>query len=469
MAKYVAIVKVGDSTPNFTGYRHGDIIQIVPTGYIKDFGSNVYKHFLLLDIDDFLDVQTVFINQRFELDKPTGLYLEKHDGISHCSNYRVDIDGELKKVIGDSKLTDIYNKDYSLSNISIPSLSSVSKHNIDDPRSIAEYVPGSITSGSYDIGGGSNHYANLSLFLADISNLTGNLTGNVLGDFEATAQTNASFSFNSYTLKIEVPEGSGRHQGYEQDSDFVISPNIGGATACYYFLNCVGPGTLDIGWLRVKQIDAATYFLTATYATTLYNVSIHHNIFNSNNLWGQPHPTHLPKVIFNNIYYGNWSYPVNLRSADDVAENNSCYGNTIAYTGNSAANTFRNNCSFAGLNANTYYLVASSTGYNNMDQSTRCEDADFATGSGNVVSATFANEFESNDPTNSGFFKVKSDASNALDGGSTGDYATVDIRGNTRSGTWDIGADEYTTGGSGVTAPTSTLYGPLMGPFGGPI
>ena len=26
-----------------------------------------------------------------------------------------------------------------------------------------------------------------------------------------------------------------------------------------------------------------------------------------------------------------------------------------------------------------------------------------------------------------------------------------------------------TTGGSGVTAPTSTLYGPLMGPFGGPI
>ena len=31
------------------------------------------------------------------------------------------------------------------------------------------------------------------------------------------------------------------------------------------------------------------------------------------------------------------------------------------------------------------------------------------------------------------------------------------------------GVVQAEVGGSGVTAPTSTLYGPLMGPFGGPI
>lgn len=39
--------------------------------------------------------------------------------------------------------------------------------------------------------------------------------------------------------------------------------------------------------------------------------------------------------------------------------------------------------------------------------------------------------------------------------------------GETRSGTWDIGFDEYVAVGG--VAPTGALYGPLVGPMGGPI
>lgn len=50
---------------------------------------------------------------------------------------------------------------------------------------------------------------------------------------------------------------------------------------------------------------------------------------------------------------------------------------------------------------------------------------------------------------------------------SDGNYAfDDDILGNTRSGTWDIGFHEYQVSGN---APTGTFYGPLVGPFGGPV
>lgn len=55
---------------------------------------------------------------------------------------------------------------------------------------------------------------------------------------------------------------------------------------------------------------------------------------------------------------------------------------------------------------------------------------------------------------------------NGTDNPGAGLYSD-DINGDARTSTWDVGADEYIVVGG--NAPTGVFYGPLYGPFGGPI
>ena len=68
--------------------------------------------------------------------------------------------------------------------------------------------------------------------------------------------------------------------------------------------------------------------------------------------------------------------------------------------------------------------------------------------------------------------KAGADAIDAgTDLGTTPTGVNYDIDGRDRDAegdVWDIGADEYVAVG-GAIAPTSIFYGPLVGPFGGPI
>jgi hypothetical protein len=438
MSKYIAKVKVGDSTPELNGYRNGDVLDIVPnTGQF--FGKNVHKNFLLLEVDDKIDVAPVFKNPRTIYNKETWVYEYSDDGLLSTSNYRVDIDNLLK-----SRVNDIYNKDFSLDPIKIDNLSGVVKHNIDDPRSPdTKYIPGTIYSGNYDIAGGANHYASVYEFLVDIGNMTGDITGTVKGDTSEGSDAICTFQLNGHTLKVTV-DPSGRHDGYAQDSDYIQTLATNGTQLAY--LSFANTGTVEFEYLRtVLGSGVSLNNVIRAYSTGYGVVKAHHGLFDNNagsdtcfNMYSTYND---PCYIYSNIFYGGFLYAVTGAPAGSVWENNSVTGCAISFSANSNAFTLRNNCTFNNTNANHYYLVGSATGYNNMDYGTTCEDGDFATGSGNVTGVTGANEFESFDPTSPDFFKPKSN-SRARDGGAAVTYSTAGINGVTRQYP-DIGAYEY--------------------------
>jgi hypothetical protein len=312
-----------------------------------------------------------------------------------------------------------------------------------------------ITNGTYTIGSGGN-YATIHAFLIDIGTLDGDITGNIISDITETLQSTCVINLAGHTLTITTPAGTGRHQGYCQDSDYVI--NYTAIDTSYFFFNeynCAG--TIDISWTRWVMANGVTFF--RPYNTGTYAVNIHHNIFDGNA--GSTIVLSCPaaNIICNyhtNVHFNDVTYGIDGATANCTAENNSFYDCAIAFGCNNTAGTYINNAIF-GMTNRGFYQAGSAIGRHNItyDDSTDW-GADFGTSDGNLINKTFSDNFVSAVSTSSDFLKVKSDAIDVKDAGSaSATLSTIDIRGNTRPATkteWDIGADEYV-----AAAPPATV------------
>lgn len=290
-------------------------------------------------------------------------------------------------------------------------------------------------------------YNTIQLAVADLAaTLTGNCTINITADVTETVMTHFNSALAGYTFTITTPAGTGRHSGYEQAGDYVVTTNMTDSYLLYIEGN--GPGTIEISWTRFNETAVGGDGMFRVYnPATGYTFNFHHNISDcttgakSHIVYGDSKVT---SHIYNNVFiagiYG-WQGMVGT----NIIENNSSYGVAIGWNGTA---TYNNNAVFGGTNR-SFYEVASSTGNANCTyDATGDWGTNFYSGTGNLASKTFDNNFSTSTATNSDFFKVKSDATDVKDvGAAGGTYSTTDIRGNTRPATkteWDIGADEYT-------------------------
>lgn len=234
-----------------------------------------------------------------------------------------------------------------------------------------------------------------------------------------------------------------------------------------------------ISWMELKgpgnNNELAIYY-TGVGAGIQY---VHHCIIHNNHAcsWGGIgvflQDTSTPYAIYRNIVYGWYSCGIRGAYGDVDAYNNTVYecnsGDTAGTAGLelSTAGTIvaKNNGAFDNLQADLEFnggtldnnASSDSTGDNDLD--------DLTTGDQFVnATTTWANTD----------LCLKS-AADLVDAGSdlsgTGYEEideSIDNRGVSISGTWDVGACEYVSAG-GAIAPTAALYGPLVGPLGGPI
>lgn len=158
---------------------------------------------------------------------------------------------------------------------------------------------------------------------------------------------------------------------------------------------------------------------------------------------------HRGGLVYNNIVYNCGAQ--GLSSGGDYGANISFYNNTIynynlrngSYPGlivvgaNNSTTNVKNNLVIAGANGGACFSIGSGTSSNNggsdtsgdTDNLTTSEFVSVTGGSENLHLATGATSI---------------DAGTSLSG-----VFTVDIDGTTRSGTWDIGADEYASAATG--------------------
>lgn len=164
-----------------------------------------------------------------------------------------------------------------------------------------------------------------------------------------------------------------------------------------------------------------------------------------------PETSGVTKVYSNNLIY-DFKVGGYFRSTDSGAlylYNNTCYSNVGSSTcfvirtyGTGATYVYKNN--LANGSAQGYNIdggVASITTGNNLSEDTSSPDTSYRS-----KAVTFVNE-------GSDDFHLDTSDTNAKDAGADLSAATegfsIDIDNDTRSGTWDIGADEFVGGGGG--------------------
>jgi len=248
--------------------------------------------------------------------------------------------------------------------------------------------------------------------------------------------TDATRYINIYTT------GDARHDGREKAvsgrSNYLLTPS-GVGTAV----------TVQSGYIRVDGLEISGVSGNYTFGifSAGYN-TIKNNIVRDNN--DTPEDGYglsgIGKIndgavsyIYNNIIYNishRLGYSNGIRFYDSVGV---IYNNTvfnIEGTGILAQyqGTFRNNIS---MGCGTDFSITSSA----TQQYSLSEDAT-ATGTGSLANKTIANQFVSVTAGAENFhLKVGADAIDA--GTDLSGTFTTDIDGDTRTGTWDIGADEY--------------------------
>ena len=173
----------------------------------------------------------------------------------------------------------------------------------------------------------------------------------------------------------------------------------------------------------------------------------------------------------NNIVYGSTGVGAhgfytraNGSAGRAVLYNNTAYNCTTGFRSRDGNVVWKNNLSIGCTDAYLETTAAEIATYNAYDEGTDpgTNGIDL---SGSADSAIFTDATVSNFTLVSG--STAADVGVSLASDSDGYYSfSTDITGATRSGTWDVGADEYVSAG---TNPKGPLSNPLAGPFGGPI
>lgn len=163
------------------------------------------------------------------------------------------------------------------------------------------------------------------------------------------------------------------------------------------------------------------------------------------------------KIYRNNIFY-DWKKGIKARTGNDgtlYLYNNTCYSNAASSTCYTIRDYGTGTITYAAKNN---LANGSATGYdidgnfvythsNNLSEDTTSPDNTY-----DSKAVTFENEGSDDFHLASGDTNAK-DSGTDLSGASQG--FTIDIDNQTRSGTWDIGADEYQSGAT--AAPFTTL------------
>jgi hypothetical protein len=323
-----------------------------------------------------------------------------------------------------------------------------------------------VASGSYNVGVGQTYTTWAAAFTDIATILTGNLT---FTQQSAVTETASHSVTESLAGNILTCTSALNHLG-NPNSGYLISTNLS-STATVWILEQEGPGTFNINKLYFKKISAAgamSFFLIRNIATGC-TLNINNNLFDGNGSFGNLgnaislFDDQQGANIYNNKIwdcYTGTAAGIGILACDaanTIVENNTIIncGSGGGIKGSDLAATYRNNLVLTPNSGNCWNTIANAKGYNNCSTDTTGENADFTGGgSGNISSATALNEVISVTDTDATFLQVRTDATNANDGGTTPSIAAnmAGIEGNVRprkGGTYSIGASQWASASGG--------------------
>jgi len=497
------VFKVGNKKPSMdlaerlSYWIDCQLIDIRPSGFYP-----AHKNFCI--IEDGMDYWGVRGDRNWKSTKPSVLEMKKYLMVADGKGrYPWDIgyDEETKpqrvrdyfldyKALLDSgliKLTDfegIYDKSKSLIIPLDRDITQLLGHEETAIRKDSDYanVKGSIASGTYQIGTGAGaDYATVTLFEADIAaQLTGDLTGEHQNEETAISATvTFDTDTNTHLLKLTAESGA-EHNG----GAYGNGARINYGTTDRLDFDETNDGDLDDIEISKVALDASgsnnqgiMFNNGANSGTWTCNRMLVKG--DSNTLWGISANIGLQGTLYvvNNIVYGIGDDTIEggIRAKADNASatlyvyNNTCmknYNNFVQDIGSGSATLeFKNNLAQGDTGGSDYHDDGDGFGTTAKNVSEDATSPDAAYQSKDVHTNSVFKNYASDD------YRLDSggDATNLAivdDGDDLSGTFTDDIEGQTRS-TWYIGASEIVA--AGANAPTGTIYGPLMGPRGGPV
>jgi hypothetical protein len=272
----------------------------------------------------------------------------------------------------------------------------------------------SISSGSYTVGSGGD-YATFNAAFADIAaTLTGNLTLTLISNITESATITYLGNINGYTLKITC-DPAGRHNGIYSDG-YLVTRTGGGLFKLHGDSSSNPSSSVIIEHLKII-VNANGSVIEFSDPNTTAGKWIYRNLIIDKN----GHPGNAIRVIGNggvdteivNCLFINGT---NFNTSTAIAcDNNTLIQNVTIYKfhhGVAGENrTFRcENISVIDNYSDAFIFISSATGYNNCSNDATADDANWATGSGNLINKLTANCVVSLNPASPNFMYV-------LDGG----------------------------------------------------
>lgn len=253
------------------------------------------------------------------------------------------------------------------------------------------------------------------------------------GDLSDNLTIAGSTTNATYYMNVTSPVGE-RHDGTE-GSGFALTDGGSG------WIITVDDDNIIIDWLEIKNIGFNDY---AIGSTTDSNLTVRNNIIHDGfNLYLISYSA-TTGAVHNNIFYddnGSASRCISLfnASSSTLAYNNTAYNcGTGIYTNSSPM--IKNNIAVG--NSTDFTFATSTHDYNVSEDATATGTNSLTTGSdSDFVSVSGGSED----------FHLASGAVEIDEGVDLGSTYEIDIDGVARSGTWDIGADEFVS-----AAPTFT-------------
>lgn len=315
-------------------------------------------------------------------------------------------------------------------------------------------------------------YADLQFSDTVTVNFGANLITLTAADGEETDGTAGSGVINDGKITLHVPEGNA--SPVELSRIEVVRSSPGTAGYGVYIESNVSPATVERMLIHDVVSGNAwnnTYGIFNAYGVVGTNIHILNNIIYSIKPVGSgstadSYGISCKNNSLSNIYNNTiWKVESDNDQAYGVGVGNLAHNvkNNIAMdTGGSGGGVIEDFDFSGGTTPDSDY---------NMSSDATADDG-LASPPGNcLLNKASADQFISTSPVVL-LLKSGADAIDAgTDLGTTPTGVNYDIDGRDRDAegdVWDIGADEYVAVG-GAIAPTSIFYGPLVGPFGGPI
>ena len=218
------------------------------------------------------------------------------------------------------------------------------------------------------------------------------------------------------------------HDGVSADNRYAVNISGTGAGAVIYVTNCILRGNNNGGWydsgVNTTSTAVGTIYI---YNNMIYDWGRSGSASHAGICINAPGASSIDAYVYNNTIQ-NCRYGISRLDSDIFAVNNLFSASVTA----DANGTFAAGTDYNATNA-------ASIGYT-------------VTGSGNTHDRT-SQTFTFVDSANDDFHLQSGDAGAKDFGSDLSGTFTVDIDGATRSGSWDIGADEYTAGGGPTTKP----------------